>query len=296
MIFASRSASPRGGRAAPAAAALLLLLGLSACSGMPSPGLHVGHGAPLKPTKGLTVQQRVEKAVELLGQGDAPRARVELVQALKDDPGQPAARNLLGQIDIAPKTLLGAESYPYTVKAGDTLYGLADRLLGDRLKFYALARYNGMAKPEELKVGQILQIPGVEKKPAPPPPPPPARKPAAPPAAPAPAKPPARATDPARAKQLRGEALKNMNRGAIDSAVDLLREALQLDPGNSLIQHDLTLRVAHPGDLARHPLNCAAQVIPAARHSLKPAAPKLRRSAAVGRRRDRHDTAGGTLC
>ncbi|WP_374576201.1 LysM peptidoglycan-binding domain-containing protein [Phenylobacterium sp.] len=226
--------------AAPSAA-LLLMLGLSACTNLPTPKPHASKPAPLKPTPGLSVQQRIGKAVELLGQGEAPQARVELVQALADEPGQPAARNLLGQIDVDPKTLLGDKSYAYTVKQGDTLYSLADRLLGDKLKFYGLARYNGMDKPEELAVGRVLQIPGVEKKAAPPPPPPPPpRKPAPAPAPAQPVKPPpASPADQARARQLRATALRNMNSGAIDAAVDLLREALQLDPGSHPIQNDL---------------------------------------------------------
>lgn len=235
----SRARATGMARLAPTLLALALALGLAACQTRPKPMPEIAAPPLLTPTPGLTVQQRIEKVVELLGQGNEPQARVELIQALADEPGHPAARSLLGQIDVDPKTLLGEKHYSYTVKAGDTLSGLADRLLGDRLMFYALARYNGMEKPEELVVGRVLMIPGVEKKPAPPAP---LRKtlPAPPPKvapAPSPTADPVRAK--ARARELRSQALQNMNRGAIDAAVALLRQALQLDPENFLIQNDM---------------------------------------------------------
>ena len=218
-------------------AALALPLILTACAGLPSGMVRPGK---IVAAKGLTPQQRVERAVEFLNRGDEAHARVELVQALADQPAHAAARSLLGQIDVSPKTLLGEQSYAYVVKPGDTISGLADRLLGDRLMFYALAKYNGLKTPTDLAVGRVLRIPGVEKKIAPPqqpqPPPPPKR--AAPQPAPQ-APPPKPATDPARARTLRGQALRDMNSGAIDAAIALLRQALQLDPANGLIQKDL---------------------------------------------------------
>lgn len=45
--------------------------------------------------------------------------------------------------------------------------------------------------------------------------------------------------DPAKARALRVQGLEQLNRGAIDKAVDLLRQALRFDPGNALIQRDL---------------------------------------------------------
>ena len=61
-----------------------------------------------------------------------------------------------------------------------------------------------------------------------------------PPAPTAAVKPPAsNGRDPARARTLRAQGLEQLNRGAIDKAQDLLRQALRLDPGNPLIQRDL---------------------------------------------------------
>jgi hypothetical protein len=65
---------------------------------------------------------------------------------------------------------------------------------------------------------------------------------AAAPAKPAPAAPKTAASpgrDPAKAQLLRAQGLEQLNRGAINKAQDLLRQALQLDPGNTLIQRDL---------------------------------------------------------
>jgi LysM repeat protein len=227
-------------RAAAVFAVLAAALSLGACATKTAPAPVAATPAPLTATPGLTVQQRIEKVVELLGAGNEPQAKVELIQALADEPGHPAARSLLGQIEVDPKTLLGEKNYPYTVKAGDTLSGLADRLLGERLMFYALAKYNGMAKPEELEVGRVLLIPGVEKKAAPREP---LRKTLPAPPAPKVAAPPGPGSDTvqahARARVLRSKALQNMNSGAIDDAVALLRQALQLHPENFLIQNDL---------------------------------------------------------
>ncbi len=60
------------------------------------------------------------------------------------------------------------------------------------------------------------------------------------PAAPAPAPAPARPTvDKARAGQLRAQGLVELNRGEVQKAVSLLRQAQQLDPDNALIARDL---------------------------------------------------------
>ena len=241
--------APGGGRARVAGraglilAALLLVSGLGGCT-----TFRLAHGAAgaIKPAPGLTVQGRIERAVALLGEGKRAEARAEVVQVLVDQPGHPAARSLLGQIDINPKVLLGEKNYPYVVKPGDTISGLADRLLGDRLMFYALARYNGMDRATSLAVGRTLLIPGAPKKAAPPPPlpaPPTVHKapppPPPPPPPPAPPKAAAPAADPARARELRGAGLRKMSTGEIDAAVALLQQALALSPGSPVIKNDL---------------------------------------------------------
>jgi N-acetylmuramoyl-L-alanine amidase len=52
----------------------------------------------------------------------------------------------------------------YTVKAGDSLAGIALKLYGDANKWRELADLNGIADPSKIKVGQVLNL--IPKKPA----------------------------------------------------------------------------------------------------------------------------------
>ena len=160
---------------------------------------------------------------------------------LHRDASDSVARNLYDQLDADPKVQLGTQNYPYKVKSGETMSELAQRFLGDPLQFYALARYNGIDAPGGLHEGQTILIPG---KPKPAPAPlqreETAKRPA--PAVVAKAAPPppvAHPHDPARASRLRGAALTQMSRGAIERAVGLLRQALECDPDNALVRRDL---------------------------------------------------------
>jgi hypothetical protein len=216
--------------------AALAALTLAACAQTPTGGPSLtgpggaqkGHGQPIapafKPTPGLSAPDRQKLAIDLLTRGQPDQARAELNALLLDQPANGTARRLLDQIDKDPRALLGEVNYAYKVKPGETLSALAQRFLGDPLMFYALARYNAIAVPEALEVGQMLAIPGTPKKAAP-------RQAAQAPAAPA--------RDPARAAKLRSQGLVQLNRGAPARAAGLLRQALSLDPGNALIQKDL---------------------------------------------------------
>ena len=186
-------------------------------------------------------RERIREAIAALNRGDAQAARRTLTAALRRQPGDGIARNLLEQIDRDPREMLGAESYSYTLRAGETLSSVAQRALGNPMMFYALARYNNIAMPSSVGPGQTILVPG--RRPAPPPPPraEPRPTPARPaPATPAPVQRPASpAANLALAARLRGQGLAAMNAGAIDRAVALLRRALALDPANGLIRNDL---------------------------------------------------------
>ena len=52
----------------------------------------------------------------------------------------------------------GAAAGPGTVEVD--LSKLAQQFMGDRFKFYILARYNDMANPNRLAAGQVIKIPG----------------------------------------------------------------------------------------------------------------------------------------
>jgi hypothetical protein len=215
-----------------AATALLAALSLSACA-------TTGTNPAPKRAPFATVRpaDHINDAIQLLVAGKPIPARERLVKALKKQPGNKRAQSLLQQIDTDPKLLLGAKSFSYRARSGDTASSLAQKFLHDPLMFYALARYNDLDPPSQTLDGRTVMIPG--EAPAAPKPrpvkPQPTQKPA-PVAKPAVA---ATPRDPARAAQLRSAGLVQMNQGAVDKAVALLRQASGLDPDNAAIKRDL---------------------------------------------------------
>ena len=231
--------SPSLALLAPIAAALAL----AACS-------H-GSGEAPQPVSAAPAPVSTDSVIALLNQGDEAAASKQLKAILKRDPADPSARVLEESIDKDPVELLGPKAFPYTVQPGETLIALAERFLGNKLKFYQLARYNGVKVPSSLAAGSVLRIPGTPPRPAAPVHVAPRPEPAAPrpvrarptpaPAVPAPAPTPAApAANPALAGQLRGAGLAALNQGKVDRAVALLSRAAALDPGNPLIARDLS--------------------------------------------------------
>jgi len=193
---------------------------------------------------GRSPQQRYQVALQALQQGSVATARAELAALLADRPGDRRAQSLLSEIDVDPHQLYGADSFSYTIQAGDTLFSLSRRFLGNPLNFYGLARFNNLTLPVELQPGQQILIPGHYRTPE--------RTPSTrrPPAAAAATVPGAAPTDaPARAavspaarqqaQQLRRQGLEQMSAGSIDRAVTLLSQASSLDPDNGAIAGDL---------------------------------------------------------
>ncbi len=217
--------------AAPLLAAAFFLAG---CAAGPRPS------APAAPASSVQV---IETITGLLDQGDMGGARKLIKTSLKRDPANPSLLLLRDSVSRDPVELLGPKSYSYTVKPGETLAMIAERQLGNRLLTYQLARYNGIDVPTRIVAGQILRMPG-----SPPQAPPRAAPKPAPQANPKPARalpdrsaPAAAATpaNPAAARQLRTRGLTELNRGQAGKAVQLLRQAASLDPGNSAIRADL---------------------------------------------------------
>jgi hypothetical protein len=218
------------------AAAALAAIGASACSHMPDVGSVLSDVRSPAATPGLSPRERVRAAIELLGQGQELRAEAELDAALQAEPELGAARRLLDQINGDPSELLRGEARPYTVRQGETMSVLAERFQGDALLFYALARFNDLDAPDEVAEGQVLMIPrrpGLRTASAE------LRADAPPPTTPSGAGLALRGVDPARANQLRLQALQQMNVGELDRAVALLRQAQTLDSENLMIQRDL---------------------------------------------------------
>ncbi len=150
---------------------------------------------PVSPEAKVQSQKVAMSAVELLQAGNEDQARSELRQALLLDPQNRLALNLTRQLSSDAMSLLGRDSFPYTVRSGESLSMLAQRFLGDPYSFYALARYNDIKVPRQLAAGQVLRIPGkappvgaraVEPPPPPPPPGPAPSPPTGAPPAPAP--------------------------------------------------------------------------------------------------------------
>jgi hypothetical protein len=218
--------------------ALAPLLALSACG----PG-----AAPHAPASVALQVSPLDAAIELLNQGDEKGAQKQLKPLLKVNPNDPQANVLLESIKRDPVELLGDKSFAYTVQPGDTMVGLSQRFLGNRLKFYQLARYNRVGRPAALSAGTVLRIPGEAPRPAPPPKSVPTAEDKAPsrskpkpqPGSPAGAPAKASAADPATALKLRGLGLVALNQGRVTDAVVLLGRAATLDPSNPLIARDL---------------------------------------------------------
>jgi tetratricopeptide (TPR) repeat protein len=214
-----------------------------------APGSAASSQAPAAPeTPPLRTEQRVQTAqklstdaLELLQNGEESSARSFLEHALRLDPGNEVARKLLDQIRADARAELGATNFAYTVQPGDSLAKIAQAFLGDRYRFYILAKYNGIGNPSRVAVGQVIKIPGQA--------PPkliatePAAHSAKPPVAPAPPAAARVATDPApvaaaeptsprrrEAERLYAEGLGFQKSGNTARAYDAFKDAVGRDP------------------------------------------------------------------
>jgi len=154
-------------------------------SAKPAPAAPAPVPAPppapdLTPAQAKAQAQRLAlDAVEQLQNGDETTARLTLDKAVALDPTNDLAKKLQEQIKADAQKELGPVFFRYTVQRDDSLSKLAQQYLGDRFRFYILAKYNDMASPNKLAAGQVIKIPG--------------RAPATPPAAAAPVAPAAEA-------------------------------------------------------------------------------------------------------
>ncbi|MEO8303529.1 MAG: LysM domain-containing protein [Betaproteobacteria bacterium] len=211
----------------------------------------VAPAAPeLSPAQAKAQAQKLAlEAVDRLQNGDEVAAKQLLGTAHGLDPTNDIARKMSEQINADAQKELGTVFFRYTVQRDDSLSKLAQQYLGDRFRFYILAKYNDMASPSKLAAGQVIKIPG--RAPATPPPaaaapaaapveqpasaPATAAEPAAPVATPAPAPAPNNALTALLEKGRRLQAS-----GDLAGAYGAFSDATALSPGNrdAVLQRD----------------------------------------------------------
>jgi LysM repeat protein len=123
----------------------------------------------LSPAQAKAQAQKLAlEAVDRLQNGDEAAARQLLSTAQGLDPANDIARKMSEQIGADAQKELGAAFFRYTVQRDDSLSKLAQQYLGDRFRFYILAKYNDMANPSRLAAGQVIKIPGKAQPASPP--------------------------------------------------------------------------------------------------------------------------------
>jgi tetratricopeptide (TPR) repeat protein len=192
----------------------------------PPPAKPAPPPAPRPPTaeERQRAEQLANESVKQLQEGDAAAGRNTLEQALALDPNNELARLMMRQVTADPVAELGATHFTYAIQRDDTLARLAQRFLNDRHLFYILARYNDIAQPNRIHVGQVIKIPGKA-------PPAEAPKPmaAVPPPAPAPA--PAPVDDPTKKRLTEARELEK--KGDLEGAMTAYADVLRRDPANA---------------------------------------------------------------
>ncbi len=184
-------------------------------------------------------------AIDMLQNGDEANARATLEKATAMDPSNDLARKLLDQIKADAQAELGPTFFRYTVQRDDTLSKIAQAYMGDRFRFYILAKYNDIANPSKLAAGQVIKVPG--RQPATPPATAGGR-PAATPAGAAPAAEAAPAPAPApepeapkkAASSLMQQGMEQQKSGNLEGAYATFSEAARNEPGNkdAVLQRD----------------------------------------------------------
>jgi tetratricopeptide (TPR) repeat protein len=115
----------------------------------------------LSPAQAKAQAQKLAlEAIDQLQNGDEAGARATLASALALDAGNELAKKMQDQVDADAQKELGATFFRYTVQRDESLSKLAQQYLGDRLRFYILAKYNDIANPSRLAAGQVIKIPG----------------------------------------------------------------------------------------------------------------------------------------
>ncbi|WP_419996586.1 peptidoglycan DD-metalloendopeptidase family protein [Streptomyces boninensis] len=86
-------------------------------------------------------------------------ARAKKATARKTTARKTTAKKATAAKTTARKTTAAKRPATYTVKAGDTLSGIAMAKLGAARRYLEIARLNGIANPDAIAVGQRLKLP-----------------------------------------------------------------------------------------------------------------------------------------
>lgn len=142
---------------------LIVVFTVGACETVPtrdtSPEETAVEARTYTPTPGLTPKQRLSRSLEYLEEGDAERARAEIIAYLERVPRSSVAQGLLLQIDTAPDIYYPTDYQEVILRPGQSLSNVAKVYLGSAYEFYALARYNDIGRPKRVVPGQVVKVP-----------------------------------------------------------------------------------------------------------------------------------------
>jgi hypothetical protein len=159
LLVAACAGSPPAPSGTPPAAAAPPATGSAASTPeaipVPAPAPELSPAAAKAQAQKLALE-----AVDQLQNGDEQAARATLERAAQLDAGNDLARKLSDQIRADAQRELGPVYFRYTVQKDDTLSKLAQQFLGDRFRFYILAKYNDITNPSRLAAGQVIRVPG----------------------------------------------------------------------------------------------------------------------------------------
>ena len=139
-----------------AAVMVLLMLAISGCSGIGTIVDRTGLKAPDSPG------ERWHTALEMLGRGEERQAEALFVELRESAGYGERAQHMLDQIRRPIYRYFPENHFNVRLRAGQSLSALSRRYLDDPLKFFALARYNGIAAPNRVAAGQLIRIPLTE--------------------------------------------------------------------------------------------------------------------------------------
>lgn len=97
----------------------------------------------------------IEDVTETLTEGDRD---VGLTLALREYKFKSALAALVKTETTSPRADERVLPETYTVKRGDTLWGIACRFYGDGTKWGTLAEKNGVSDPRRLQIGTVLRL------------------------------------------------------------------------------------------------------------------------------------------